>query len=59
MTSSNRPALGFVGPGTVGTALARAFAAAGYEVVALYGRSAERLARVVEVIPGARAAESA
>lgn len=51
--------LGFVGPGTVGTALARGLASAGYPVVSIFGRNAERLRRAVESIPGARAAESA
>ena len=51
--------LGFVGPGTVGTALARGLASAGYPVVSIFGRNAERLRRAVESIPGTRAAESA
>jgi predicted short-subunit dehydrogenase-like oxidoreductase (DUF2520 family) len=51
--------LGFVGPGTVGTALARSLASAGYPVVSIFGRNAKRLRRAVESIPGARAAKSA
>jgi len=51
--------LGFVGPGTVGTALARSLASAGYPVVSIFGRNAERLGRTVESVRGARAAESA
>ena len=51
--------LGFIGPGTVGTALARGLASAGYSVVSVFGRNAERLCRAVESIPGTRAAESA
>jgi len=58
MTSVATPRLGFVGPGTVGTALARGLANAGYQVVLICGRNAERLHRATESIPGARAAES-
>jgi len=56
---SETPRLGFVGPGTVGTALARGLANAGYPIVSIFGRNAERLGRAVEGIPGTRAAESA
>ena len=59
MTRSDSPRLGFIGPGTVGIALARSLASAGYPVVSISGRNAERLGRAVESIPGARAAESA
>jgi predicted short-subunit dehydrogenase-like oxidoreductase (DUF2520 family) len=58
MTSAAKPRLGFIGPGTVGTALARALAGAGYAVVAVSGRDEERLARAVARIPTARAAGS-
>jgi len=54
--SSKSLRLGFVGPGTVGTALARGLASAGFPVVAIFGRNAERLERAVGSIPGARAA---
>ena len=59
MSSSNSPKLGFIGPGTVGTTLAVKLAEAGYHVVAVYGRTPERLARAVERIPGAIEAPSA
>lgn len=51
--------LGFVGPGTVGSALARGLAGAGYPVVAIFGRNTERLERAVGSISGAHAAGSA
>jgi len=57
--SSESLRLGFVGPGTVGTALARGLAGAGYPVVAIFGRNAERLALAVERVPGAHAVENA
>jgi len=56
MTSSQRPKLGFIGPGTVGTSLASALADVGYTIAAVSGRDGERLARAVEKIPGARSA---
>lgn len=59
MPSSKPPKLGFIGPGTVGTALAFGLAEAGYDVVALYGRTPEPLARAVARIPSAVAAASA
>ncbi len=58
MATRSRPRLGFIGPGTVGSALARGLAAAGYSV-ALFGRRAERLHRVLDRIPGGRRAASA
>lgn len=59
MTRSRMPRLGFIGPGTVGTALARGFANAGYPVVSIFGRSVERLERAAESVPGAQKARSA
>jgi len=58
MATRSRPCLGFVGPGTVGTALARGLAAAGYSV-SLFGRRPDRLRRVLDRIPGGRRATSA
>lgn len=58
MATRSRPRLGFIGPGTVGSALARGLAAAGYSV-ALFGRRPERLRRVLDRIPGGRRAASA
>ena len=45
-----------IGPGRVGTALGMALARAGYEVVAVAGRSEEHLARFIGLVPGAAAA---
>jgi len=59
MTSSARPRLGFIGPGTVGTALARSFQKAGYAVTSIFGRDPERRARAAEAVPGADASDSA
>lgn len=51
----DRPRLGFIGAGVVGTALARLLSDAGYTVVALTSRSADRRATLAERIPEARA----
>jgi len=51
--------IGFVGPGTVGRALAQLFASNGYRVTSLFGRDPGRLASAVAHVPGARAARSA
>ncbi|MFC2077615.1 Rossmann-like and DUF2520 domain-containing protein [Candidatus Bipolaricaulota bacterium] len=59
MTPSSTPRLGFVGPGTAGTALARGLASVGYDIVAVFGRDRARLKRAVESIRGARGAGSA
>jgi len=56
MPPAERPRLGFIGPGTVGTALAQSFAKAGYTVTSVYGRDPDRRARAAEAIPGATAA---
>lgn len=58
MATKNRPRLGFIGPGTVGTALAHGLAEAGYSIV-LHGRNPERLRRALDRVPGARRATSA
>ena len=59
MSAAERPTLGFIGPGTVGTALARSFANADYTVAAIYGRDPKRRSRAAESVPGAVAADSA
>lgn len=59
MTPSNTPRLGFVGPGTAGAALARGLASVGYRVPAIFGRNAERAARLAGDIAGAQAVTSA
>ena len=51
--------LGFIGTGTVGSALARALARAGYPVTALFNRTAEKAARLAASIEGACAFDSA
>jgi len=55
----NRLRLGFIGTGTVGTALARALARAGYPVVALASRSPRRRDALAASLDSARAAETA
>ena len=59
MSPAEQPTLGFIGPGTVGTALARSFANADYAVTAIYGRDPERRTRAAESVPGAVAVDSA
>jgi len=58
MSSSKSPKLGFIGPGTVGTALAVGLSNAGYDVVVVHGRTPERLARAVERLENTVAAGS-
>jgi len=58
MTPRSSPRLGFIGPGIVGSALARGLAAVGYSV-ALFGRRPDRLRRALDRIPGGRRAASA
>lgn len=53
------PTLGFIGTGTVGSALARALSRAGYAVAAVHNRSPEKAHRVAASIDGARAVKSA
>jgi predicted short-subunit dehydrogenase-like oxidoreductase (DUF2520 family) len=55
----DRPRLGFIGAGVVGTALAKAFARAGYPVVAVTSRSAERRIALADSLPDAHAVETA
>jgi predicted short-subunit dehydrogenase-like oxidoreductase (DUF2520 family) len=52
-----RPRIAFVGAGRVGTALAVAFARAGWQISAVASRDAGRRARFAELIPGVRAFE--
>ena len=54
----DRPRLGFVGAGVVGTALAKAFARARYPVVAVTSRSAERRIALADSLPDAVAVET-
>jgi predicted short-subunit dehydrogenase-like oxidoreductase (DUF2520 family) len=54
----DRPRLGFIGAGVVGTALAKAFARAGYPVVAVTSRSAERRIALTDSLPDAHAVET-
>jgi len=49
------PRLGIIGAGHVGLVLGRAFAAAGWPVVAVASRDPERRARFQAAVPGARA----
>ncbi len=58
MATRSTPRLGFIGPGTVGTALSRGLATAGYSV-SLFGRRPERLRRALDRIPEGRHAASA
>ncbi len=50
-----RPAIAFIGAGRVGTALAVAFARAGWRVSAVASRDQTRRTRFTELVPGARA----
>ena len=54
----DRPCIGFIGPGTVGTALAIALSNAGYPVVAIAGRSIEPARRLADRIAGCAAVET-
>jgi predicted short-subunit dehydrogenase-like oxidoreductase (DUF2520 family) len=56
---SGRPRIGFVGAGRVASVLAVAFARAGWPVVAVASRDAERREHIGALIPGSRALESA
>ena len=49
----DRPRLGFIGPGTVGSALAVALSGAGYAVAAIGGRSPERVRALADRLPDA------
>ena len=50
-----QPRIGFIGAGTVGTALAVAFARAGWQVTAVASRDEDRRRRFQELVAGARA----
>jgi predicted short-subunit dehydrogenase-like oxidoreductase (DUF2520 family) len=54
----DRPRLGFVGAGVVGTALAKALARAGYPVAAVTSRSPKRRSALAAALPNARAVEA-
>lgn len=54
----DRPRLGFVGAGVVGTALAKGLARAGYPVVAVTSRSPERRAALADAVPGTAGVET-
>ena len=54
-----RPRIGFIGAGRVGSALAVAFAKAGWEVTAVASRDDARRTRFQHLVPGARAFEMA
>ena len=54
----DRPRLGFIGAGIVGTALARSLLRAGYSVAAIASRSADRCVALAKQIPGAHAAST-
>ncbi len=53
--AGERPAIGIVGAGAVGTALGSALHAAGWPVVAVASRDRGRRERFVRLVPGARA----
>ena len=59
MTRERSLRIGFIGPGTVGRALAQGFASNGYRVTSLFGRNPDRLASAVSHVPGAIAVRSA
>ncbi len=48
MSSADRPAVGFVGAGRAGTALAVALADAGYPITAIYSRTSSRARQLAE-----------
>jgi len=54
----DRPTLGFIGIGTVGTALARALAAVGYAISAVSSRTQEDAERLTSSLPKTRVAET-
>ena len=53
-----RPTLGFIGTGTLGSALARCLSTAGYRVTAVYNRSPEKAIRLASILGGDILAES-
>ncbi len=54
----DRPRIGFVGAGVVGTALARGLARSGHSVTAITSRSAERRSAIVDRFPGGRVVDT-
>ena len=53
------PTLGFIGTGTVGSALARALSRAGYRILAVHNRTPEKASHLAASIEGSRAVGSA
>ena len=53
-----KPTLSFIGAGTLGTALARACAVAGYHVLSIHSHSFEDANRLANALPGAEAVSS-
>jgi predicted short-subunit dehydrogenase-like oxidoreductase (DUF2520 family) len=56
---SGKPRIGFIGAGRVASVLGVAFGRAGWPVVAVASRDADRLARFGDLVPGAAAVPSA
>jgi len=56
---STRCKIGFIGAGTVGTALAIRLGGKGYPVVAVSSRTITSAKRLAEIVPGCRAYDSA
>ncbi len=54
---SGKPRIGFIGGGHAGLALGVAFSRAGWPVVAIASRDAERRARFIRLVPGSRAVD--
>jgi predicted short-subunit dehydrogenase-like oxidoreductase (DUF2520 family) len=59
MTESKQRDIGFIGTGTVGTALAVRLSDKGYPVVAVYSREKQSAQRLAEQVPGCSAYENA
>jgi predicted short-subunit dehydrogenase-like oxidoreductase (DUF2520 family) len=53
MESQDRPTIGFIGAGVVGSGLARALTAAGYTVTAIHSRTAKHREALAEALPEA------
>ncbi len=58
MDRSGLPNLGFIGTGSVATALSQALGTVGYSVVSIYGRDRHRAERLVRTLSRARVAAS-